>query len=463
MAHITRNMLSACAASLFALAVTTMGAAAQTISYPAPVAAKVNALSADKQAFLTNAAMLERAGLTVDDVSLALQSRNAEQIDSYVSALMQVIADARFNPATDMAEIPLNPEASAFNFSTTLRPPVLDKHHRAPGPFSIANYMYQPSGIPTFARAPIALRTEDLTAGKVEVAFMGIPLDFSSGWRDAKHGPMALRTSDGLVGNDIYTGLNPSKILRMADFGDISVDNMSVERTVVHVREMVGSVAATGAIPFIVGGDHSLMYPDVAAMVDTYGKGKVGVIQLDAHYEGQTGDAHYISDTQAVTRLLQDGIITGRDIVQVGVRGAGMSAADKARTTAQGIRMHSMADIEKEGWQTIVDRALAQVRSGPEYLFVSFDMSVLDPAYAPGVGRPAPNGLTMREAVPLVRTLCAQNKVVGFELLDPAPILDISYKTAQNANYILHSCLAGIAQRKSGAVSASAPSPAAPH
>lgn len=437
-----------------ALGIMPAAAGAETVRYPAALAARIAALPAEQQAFLTDSAMLDRVGLTADEVALALQGRTDEQASAYVGALVRVVADARFDPATDMAEIPLNPEATAFNLPTTLRPALLDKFYRAPGPFSIASYMYQPAGIPTFAQAPIALRKEDLVAGKVEVAFVGIPLDFSNGHRDAKHGPMALRASDGLVGTDIHTGLDPAKLLRMADYGNIAVDNMSVERTVGHVRTMVAEIASTGAVPFIVGGDHALMYPDVAAMVDVYGKGKVGVIQLDAHYEGVAEDAHYISDIQSVSRLIRDGILSGGDIVQIGVRGAGMSGADKARAIAQGIRMHSMADIEKDGWRAVVDRALAQVRAGPEHLFVSFDMSVLDPAYAPGVGRPAPNGLTMREAVPLVRTLCAQNKVVGFELLDPAPILDISYKTAQNANYILHSCLAGMAQRKAAVTKA---------
>lgn len=438
------------------LALTTIPGYAQPVQYPATVQSRIDALSVDKREFLNNLANLDRLGVTVNDVSVAAQNRTEPEFDGYVSALMSVATQIRFEAGRDTAELPLNPGATAFNAPTTLRPALFDEYKRAPGPFSIARYMYQPSGIPTFARAPIALRKEDLVAGKIEVAFMGIPLDFSSGFRDAKHGPMALRSADGLVGTDIHTGVDPAKVLRMADFGNIAVDNMSIERTIGHVRAMVADVASTGAVPFIIGGDHALMYPDVAAMADIYGKGKVGVIQLDAHYEGHTGSDHFVSDNQSVQALIRDGIISGSDIVQIGVRGQSMSASDMARTKAQGIRMHSMADIERDGWQAVADKALSQVRTGPQYLFISFDMSVLDPAYAPGVGRPAPNGLTMREAVPLVRHLCAQNAVVGFELLDPAPILDQSYKTAQNANFILHSCLSGIAKRKSEGVTGKA-------
>jgi arginase family enzyme len=75
-------------------------------------------------------------------------------------------------------------------------------------------------------------------------------------------------------------------------------------------------------------------------------------------------------------------------------------------------------------------------------------MSVLDPGLVSGVGRPVPGGLTMREAIPMVRRICSETKVVGFDLLDTAPILDTSYTSTLSANYILHACLSGIAMRK---------------
>ncbi|MEP4099329.1 arginase family protein, partial [Paraglaciecola sp.] len=79
---------------------------------------------------------------------------------------------------------------------------------------------------------------------------------------------------------------------------------------------------------------------------------------------------------------------------------------------------------------------------------VGFEM--LDVAYAPGAGRPIPGGLSIIQARTMVRRLCAETEVVGFEMLDVAPYLDTSYKTALNANYIMHACLTGIAMRKAG-------------
>jgi agmatinase len=255
---------------------------------------------------------------------------------------------------------------------------------------------------------------------------------------------------EGLSGVDVDTLIDPGLELRIADYGDISIDYMSVERSMDHVRMMVRDMASVGVVPFIVGGDHSLMYPDVAAMVDVYGKDKVGVVLLDAHAENVADNDHLISDKQAVSRLIADGIISGKNLVQVGLRDPEASVADITRMRAQGVRYHTMAEIDQTGWEAVLKKALAEVRAGPDNIFVSFDISVLDPVYATGAGRPTPNGLTMREALPMVRRLCAENKVVGFEMLDVAPILDASYKTAQNANAVMHACLTGIALRKKG-------------
>lgn len=106
--------------------------------------------------------------------------------------------------------------------------------------------------------------------------------------------------------------------------------------------------------------------------------------------------------------------------------------------------------IRDKGWQAVTTDLIAGLRKGPENLFISFDMSVLDPGDAPASGRPVPGGITMREAIPMVRQICAQTKVVGFDLLDTAPILDPTYVSRMSANYILHACLSGIAMRKAG-------------
>jgi arginase family enzyme len=432
---------------------------------PAPLSSRLSGLTAEQKAFLDDPAMLARFGLNGERLYTVLSRQDAATMQATIAEMMATIAAAKFQPPAagavqnpaeplepvgDLAAVSLNPQASDFNVATVVRPPILDEHPREPGTFSLKRYMYEQDPIPTFAGAPVAIRPDDLTASKVDVAFVGVPLDLSSGWRDSQNAPGVMRAMYGTAGYDIYAGVDPSVQLTLADYGDISVNKMSVELTMGHVRTMIGEMVGAGVIPFIVGGDHSIMFPTVAAMVDHYGAGNVGVVQLDAHYDAKRDDAHFYSDEQAVSRLIEAKLVKGADIVQVGTRGAGMTSDDLEWMRQQGVRYHTMAEVEGSGWEKVVASVLDEVRRGPANIFVSFDISVLDPAFASGAGRPAPGGLTMREAVPMVRRICAETKVVGFEMLDVAPYLDLSYATALNANYIMHACLTGIAMRKGG-------------
>lgn len=451
MSVLSRRMgagLAVCAAALL-MGLGAQAAGPKPFEYPATLAPKLAGLTAEQKAFINDATKLETFGLTPENLSLEFERRDAAAVQAYVESLLSVVEESKFHDG-DLGELPLNPEASSFNGGTVLRPPILDERARDPGPISLQRYLHQRTGIPTFANAPVAVRKEDLVAGKVEVAFIGVPLDMSSGFRDAKHAPTTMRITDGLVGSDVDAQVDPTLVLRLADYGNLSVDNMSIERTIGHVRFMISDVVSAGVVPFIIGGDRALTYPDVAGVVDAKGKGKVGLVSFSAHPDAIADFDHELVDANAVGRVLGEGLVEGKNIVEIGLRGPQSKAADLARLGAQGVRYHTMAEVEKSGWEAVMAKALKEVQGGPEGLFVSFDMSVLDPSDAPGVGRPVPNGLTMREATPLVRRLCAETQVVGFELLDVAPIMDPTYKTAMNANRIMQACLSGIALRKQG-------------
>ena len=410
-------------------------------------------LSPEKKAFLSDPATLERFGLTPEKLQIALAGRPAADVDAYATALMAVVEDSKYKAGRDPAEIALNPQARGWNASTTVRPKMFDKLAREDGPFSLKRYMFQKGGIPTFADAPVAIRKEDRVAGKVEVAFVGVPLDFSSGWRDAKHAPMALRGMDGLVGADADGGVDPGLVLSIADYGDLTPDYMAPDRGLDHIRAMIAEMASVGVVPFIVGGDHTIMFPDVAAMVDVYGAGKVALVQFNAHADAELNGDHLISDNQTLTRLLEQNLLRGSDVTLVGLHGRDAGPATQKRLTDAGAKIVPTAAIQEKGWQAVTTDLIAGLKTGPENVFVSFDMSVLDPGDAPASGRPLPGGITMREAIPMVRQICAQTKVVGFDLLDAAPILDPTYVSRMSANYILHACLSGIAIRKTGATS----------
>ena len=441
--------LAVCAAALTLALSAAQAAPPAAFEYPAALAPKLAALNAEELAFIKDARRLEPFGLTPEKVSFELAKRDPADAKAYVAGLLAAVEESKFHDG-DMGEIPLNPGASSFNGPTVLRPAIMDATQREPGPFSLQRYLHQRTGVPTFANAPVAIRKEDLSAGQVEVAFVGVPLDMSSGYRDAKHAPTTLRLADGLLGSEVDTLVDPALVLRLADYGNLAVDNMSSERTIEHVRMMIRDMAAAGATPFIIGGDRTLSYPDIAAMVDVYGKGRVGVVALSAHPDAAADNDHEIADAISLGRLLQEGLIAGPNLVQVGLRGPQARADDLQRLREQGVRYHTMTEVEEDGWEAVITRVLKEVREGPENIFVSFDISALDPADAPGAGRPVPNGLTLREAVPLVRRLCAETKVVGFEMLDVAPILDPTYKTALNANHVMHACLTGVAMRKQG-------------
>jgi guanidinobutyrase len=378
------------------------------------------------------------------------ENKSAAEIEAYIDGMMSVVEAYQYKPGTDMAAIPLDTSNERFNAWKTKRPQSMNPR-REPGPISLNRYMssWEP-GIKTFADAPVALTPEDLVAGKVDVAIVGAPLDMGSGYRGAKGGPAAMRMTYGAGGIDMYSMVDPSEELNIVDYGDIAVDNMSTERTMGHVREMVAEIARTGAIPFIVGGDHSLEYADVAGLADVHGKGSFGVVHFDSHYDAGKGGAHFITHGQPVYRAVKEGHVLGKNYIQVGLRGPWPGPEGFEWMRDNGVRYHAMPEIEKSGWPAVMERALKEARDSGKKLYISFDVDVLDPAFVTGTGTPVPGGLTMREAIPIVRRLCAENEVIGFEIVEVAPQLDVSYRTPLNANFIMHACLTGVAMRKKG-------------
>ena len=427
------------------------------VELPPQIAAKVSGLSAEQLDFLRGEGALgfaERHDILFD----RLDDKTPEQIEAYVDAMMRVTELMRFDPDRDQASIPLNTDGPGFNGWKTRRPAAFDTPREA-GPININRYLRAgpKNGIPSFFGMPVALTPADLLAGEVDIAIMGAGLDMGTGFRGAAYGPRAVRT--GTVYTNVgmsdpqhmHTMVSAFNELVIVDYGDIAVDALSTERSLEHIREVVHEVAATGTVPFIVGGDHSLMYPDVAGVVDAYGVGKVGIVHFDAHYDAGVGyGAHMISHGQPVRRLFNEELVPGQNFIQVGLRGSWPSNRGFEWMREHGLRYHTMAEIEQNGWEATMSRVLDEALDGPEYLFISFDVDVLDPAYMPGTGTPEPGGLTTREVFPIVRNLCAMNQLVGFELVELNPLVDPGYTTALNATRVLQECMTGVAMRKRG-------------
>lgn len=374
----------------------------------------------------------------------------------------------------------LNPAADLTAF---VRPRDTSKDpKREPGPIPV------PRGVPSFFRAPIAHTPEDLKAGKVDVAFLGAPLDMGSGMRGAGWGPRGLRAFDPRPGSvpspevpaptttgespataagtadkkaasstsppssfpNMHVLVDPLTVLNIVDYGDAPVDNMSTERTMEPVRAKVREIAETGTIPFIIGGDHSLEYANVAGLADVHGKGNVGVIHFDSHFDAGAARVHLISHGQPVRRVVEEGHVLGKNYIQVGLRGYWPDEDGFRWMRQQGMRYHTMAEVDRDGWDTVMRRVMAEALDGPQKLHISFDIDVIDPAFAPGTGTPEPGGPTPREMFPLIRNLCAQRDVVGMDMVEVAPLLDPGYTTTLVANRIIKECLTGIALRRRG-------------
>ena len=177
------------------------------------------------------------------------------------------------------------------------------------------------------------------------------------------------------------------------------------------------------------------MYPDVAALTDVYGKGNVGVIHFDAHYDaGKYMMGHLISHGMPVYRLIEEGLVPGKNFIQVALRGYYPDEESFKWMREQGFRYHTMAEIEQRGFPAVMEDVIKEAKDGPEYLFVSFDIDTLDPSYVPGTGTPEPGGLTPREAFPIVRRLCAESNVVGFELVESTT--PVSYRRPQQISCV---------------------------
>ena len=338
---------------------------------------------------------------------------------------------------------------------------------RKPGPINVQRYYGGMPwvGIPTFFHLPVALTPEDLKAGNVEVAIFGAEL--IGDMRARSYGPQEMRNPHrsevyhnwgAFVMPELDSGLAALQELTVVDYGDAPAEPMSIERTIPEIRKFVASVAGVEieggkrTIPIIIGGGHALMYPDAAGLTDIYGKGNLSIIHFDAHADqAPVGFGHFVTHGNPVRNLVEGGFVKGEDIIQVGLRGPNSTDLSGVEwNRSNGLRYHMMAEIEARGWQAVVDDIMKDVKEVNKPLFISFDVDVIDPAFIPGTSTPEPGGLYMREALPLMRRLCAENNVVGVEIVELRPDSDPGYTTMLNTKAILRQCLNGLAMRKKG-------------
>lgn len=416
-------------------------------SVPGDLVDAVNTLNDEQRAFVTSGAAIEV--IPERQLEHELATRDSESLQRLLGDLMTIADQMGYSSERDMGAAPLDLKTREFKWAVRT-PAALREDKRKPGPFSVHRYMHPKSGVPTFGRAKVAIWPEDLVAGKVDVAIMGVPSDMSSGRRDASSAPDEMRALNTIATPDAQSLVKPFEVLSVVDYGNLYIDRMSVERSIDHVSDMVEETAGTGAIPMMVGGDTSMLYPGVRGVARAHRDTPFGLLHFSAHPDARRHEDHTISDRQAVFRLLKEGVVAGNDTAIVGLRGPDVDADTLGWLRNNGVRYHTMAEIHKRGFDNVLKRVRREVDKGPDAYFVSIDVSVITPSEMVAAGRIEASGLGVDQVTHAIRQVCATKEIVGFEITDLAPMMDLSDVSVIHANAILNACLAGIAVRRSG-------------
>ncbi len=337
----------------------------------------------------------------------------------------------------------------------------VDDHNvaRRPGLFHVnRKHAGSHSGIRTFARLPMALTPEDLKAAEVDVAVLGVPWDSTAGGRSGtNHGPLALRSvphfgSYGLPSQHLDVRVNPFEVLTMCDYGDAPIHVGNTAATFESVRKFVGTVVESGAIPIVMGGDHAITWPSATAVADHYGYGKVGIVHFDAHADtGSDMRGSLASHGTPMRKLIESGAVPGRNFVQVGLRGYWPDRATLDWMDEQEMRTHFMSEIVRDGFDTVLERALDEALDQADHLYISLDIDVCDPAFAPGTGTPEPGGITSIDILRAVRRLSAEVGIVAMDVVEVSPPYDNDGEiTVLLANRAIGEAMTGTAMRRLG-------------
>ena len=294
------------------------------------------------------------------------------------------------------------------------------------------------------------------TYANADIVIVGAPIDSGTSHRSgAKFGPQAIRGGDYLPHDASRPHLalrtDGLKDLTVVDAGDLMMPGGDLAASLTVLREATEKISQAGAIPVILGGDHSIASADVAGIANHRGHGKISMIHFDAHAD--TGEDHFgalIGHGTPMRRLIEDGYMRGDRFLQLGLRGYWPDHATLAWMRDQGMRSYEMTEIHHRGLNTVLDESFATLTDGCDGVFLSVDIDVVDPGMAPGTGTPEPGGMTSRELLEAVRRICLELPVVGMDIVEVAPAFDSADITAILANRVVLEALSAIAKRRTG-------------
>jgi agmatinase len=309
----------------------------------------------------------------------------------------------------------------------------------------------------TFLGVPRCDLDEPGTYADADVVILGAPFDGGTSNRPgARFGPMAIRMTDYLP----HDGSRPSLALRtdglvdltVVDAGDVEMYSGDIEKALPALESAVEKVTRAGAIPIVLGGDHSIAFPDAKGVANVLGHGRVSMLHFDAHAD--TGDIEFGSlwgHGQPMRRLIESGALRGDRFLQIGLRGYWPPPETLDWMAVQGMRSYEMTEIGRRGLQDCLTEAFVIAMDECDGVFLSVDIDVCDPGHAPGTGTPEPGGLTARELLDSVRRICLELPVVGVDIVEVSPPFDHADITAALANRIVLEALSAIARRRQDA------------
>ncbi|HEY7148449.1 MAG TPA: agmatinase, partial [Gaiellaceae bacterium] len=281
----------------------------------------------------------------------------------------------------------------------------------------------------------------------IDVAVVGAPTDdLVSDRPGTRFGPRAIRAASCPPGPHLEARVDWAAVLRVVDFGDAPVIPADPAGSRASIEALVGQVVDAGAVPVVLGGDHSIAEPDIRACATKHGP--VGLVHFDTHTD--TGTEVFgvdVSHGTPMYRLVEAGSVDPKRYVQIGLRGYWPGPAEFAWQEEQGITSFFAHDVRELGIEEVVGRTIGIVEGGPT--FVSIDVDVLDPAFAPGTGTPEPGGLTSAELLFAVRSVAAELDVVGADVVEVLPTaVGSADLTALVAERTVRELLTGIALRR---------------
>jgi agmatinase len=314
-------------------------------------------------------------------------------------------------------------------------------------PPEVPNYI----GAVSFCKRPVVEDASELARRRPDVAIVGAPFDDAVSYRPgARFGPRAIRQATYTQGGySLQLDVEPFDVLDVVDAGDANVVPAWIERGHALIYHKVLDVASSGAIPIILGGDHSITWPSATAIAQLRAPRSIGIVHFDAHADTANEDWGVLAGHGTpMRRLIESGAVAGRNFVQVGLRGYWPPAEVFAWMKAQGMRWHLMTEIEERGAEAVVDQAIAEALDGSDAIYLSLDIDVLDPGMAPGTGTPEPGGMLTREVLRAVRRIVGNVELAAMDIVEVSPPYDHAEVTAMAAHRAALEAISALAVKK---------------